>query len=139
MFDRFKAWKERRDLKRLIGSMGNLLRRNYGVDEFYTPEQVSRTCDKNGLDETTKARSVAMYSETKLADGFLTKMGRSESANELRKYLIRRCFDNFSEGDDSSYNVFMHASEQPGIAHDNGSFDGDSSGNSGADSGGGHH
>ena len=146
MRDWFKTWRERRRLKQLIRKMGPQLRQRYGAQEYYTPGQVLTTCDVIGVDETAKTQSVAMYVEPRLAEGILTKMNKSPAANELRKYLIVRCFDNFSDGDQSDYNPFMHASSHEGFSSVGDSFDffdggqggGGSSGHSGGD-GGGHH
>ena len=98
MFGWLKTWRERRALRKLIRTMAVTLRQRYGPEKFYTPGQVLKTCDVLRLDDEAKANSVAMYVRPELADGILSKLNKSVGARELRKYLIARCFDSFSDG-----------------------------------------
>jgi hypothetical protein len=134
-----RSWWERRELRRLVKTMRLQLRRRYGAQEFYTQGQVEKTCEHIKLDAAASERAVAMYVEPKVNQGILTRFNGSQSANELRKYLIVRCFDGFSEGDQTpGQNPFMHSStfENSGTSEHSGSFD---DGHSGGDFGGGHH
>ena len=139
MLNWFKTWRERRGLKQLVRTMGSRLRQRYGAQEFYTPGQVLKTCESIGLDENAQDQAIAMYVQPELADGILSKLNKSKGAHALRKFLIARCFDNFSEGCDADYNPFVHPSSHEGFdSFGDGSTSSDS-GHGGGDSGGGHH
>jgi hypothetical protein len=118
--------------------MGRLLRQRYGAQEFYTPEQVVKTCESANLDDLATDRSIAIYVEPKISQGILSRLNKSQSANALRKYLIVRCFDSFSEGEQPDHNAFAHPSAHEGFHSGGESFDSFDGGHSG-DGGGGHH
>jgi hypothetical protein len=129
--------------------MGSLLKRRYGFQEFYSPEQVARTAALAGLDKQGEAHAIAMYVQPTDAIRILTIMRDAKWANELRSFMIGQCFG-FGRGNDGSsdYNVFAHhaAGHHGGFAdsHAHGSYDGghshggDSGGHSGGDGGSGH-
>jgi hypothetical protein len=147
MFDWLKSWRESRELKKLVRQRGTLLKQRYGFQEFYSPEQVSRTAAAAGLDQQGEAYAIAMYVQPTDAIRILTIMRDAKWANEIRKIMIGPCFG-FSGGNDGSsdYNVFAHHSTGHHGAFDgsHGSYDGghshggDSGGHSGGDGGGGH-
>jgi hypothetical protein len=155
MFAWFKSWRERRAIKKLVRQMGCLLQERYGFQEYYSPEQVLKTAELAGLDQEGQVYAIAMYVLPKDAQGVLRKLGSSKLAEQVRAYMVARCFG-FSGGNDGSsdYNVFMHhdaVSSHHAINHHGGSFDGSyghhssggghshDGGHSGGDSGGGHH
>jgi hypothetical protein len=133
-----RSWWERRKLKKLIRTMTLQLLRRYGAQEFYTPDQVVKTCEGAKLDQVATEQAVAMYVEPKVSEGILARLNRSSSANEIRKYLIARCFDGFSEGDGApQHNAFMHYSSYDDLI--SGGSDNLGDGHSGGDFGSGHH
>ena len=99
-----------------------------------------KTCERAGLDsDKSKAMALAMYAEPTKATSFLSKLNQSQSAQELRKYLIIRCFDNFSEGDQPEQNIFMHPSSANGEGHGGIFSENWDDHHSSGDFGGGHH
>jgi hypothetical protein len=102
MFDWLKSWRESRELKKLVRQRGTLLKQRYGFQEFYSPEQVSRTAAAAGLDQQGEAYAIAMYVQPTDAIRILTIMRDAKWANEIRKIMIGPCFG-FSGGNDGSF------------------------------------
>ena len=136
-------WKERRALQKLARKVGPKLKKRYGFQEYYTPEQVLATAEQSGLDREAQAYAVAMYVLPENAQGVLRELGQTKLAGQVRAYMIGRCCG-FGGGYDGSsdQNVFMHHSTFTSH-HDGTSTDGSlghssDGGHSGGHSCGGH-
>ncbi len=145
MFDWLRSWRLRRNLRKIVRQLGVSLKKRYGFQEYYTPEQVLKTAELAGLDREAQAYGIAMYVQPEKAVSILTTMGNAKWAEGLRVWMIGQCFG-FGGGYDDSlhYNVFIHHSSVAEHGHGGGFFDGSdggghSGGHAGGDSGGGGH
>ncbi len=141
MFDWLRSWRLRRNLRKIVRQLGVSLKRRYGFQEYYTPEQVLKTAELAGLDREAQAYGIAMYVQPENAVPILTAMRNAKWAEGLRTWMIGQCFG-FSGGYDDSFhhNVFIHHASVAEHGHGGGFFDGsDGGGHGGGDSGGGGH
>jgi hypothetical protein len=144
MFAWLKSWKERRAIKSLVRQMGGALRQRYGLQEYYSADQVLKTTEVENLDPEGKVHAVAMYVLPEDAQGTLRKLGETKLAEHVRAYMIGVCMGGCKvyDNDSPDYNVFMHDVPDHAGSHSGGSpSDGghSSSEHSVGDSGGGHH
>lgn len=94
-------------LRRTAKAVAGALESEYGKKKLYTDEELDFVCAKLRLNEDDTVNAYGMFAEETACDGFLTKVGASKTARELRVFLAGQMFGGGCTVDyDSLWNRF---------------------------------
>lgn len=138
----FDAWRRKRRLRKMRGEMGRALRRRYGAQSAYTPDQIDRTWgDVHGYG-ADRAYAHAFFGDrtqytaaTPVGDGPTYEEARAEVADTFFHGNEHFAADDVIDGGTGGYD---HVDAGDGGGSDGGGSDGGGSdGGGGGDGGGG--
>jgi len=98
---------KKRRLRKTAKAVAEALESQYGKKKLYSDEELDFVCTKLNLNEDDTVNAYGMFAEETACDGFLTKVGASKTARELRMFLAGQMFDGTYTVDyDSLWNRF---------------------------------
>ena len=125
---------KRRALNTYKRRLPRLLARDYGASRTYTPAQIAKTAERNGLCNQYAGYVIAMFSDRENFEDFYSRNGRPRDYERMRDELAAQYFGgnvDFTYGDNVS------ASGWDGSLHDS-SGGAETGSHGGADGGHGH-
>lgn len=104
---------KKRRLRKTAKAVAEVLESEYGKKKLYTDEEMDFVCTKLNLNEDDTVNAYGMFAEEKDCDGFLTKVGASKTARELRAFLAGQLFGGgYTVDYDSLWNKFLDFDNQ---------------------------
>ena len=98
----FENFKKRLAIKGYYKKLAGFLAKEYGRANYYKPGQITKTIEKNNLNERYQVYAIAMYSELNNYNSYCSKNDISVDYDELRKEVADCHFDgnaNFNASD----------------------------------------
>ena len=129
-----KRFLKRRALNNYKRRLPRLLARDYGASRTYTPAQMAKTVERNGLNAEYAGYAIAIFSERDAFQDFYSRNGRPGDYEGMRGELAS---DLFGGNADFTYADIVSASGWDGSLHDS-SGGGETGSHGGADGGHGH-
>lgn len=127
---------KKRRLRKTAKAVAEALESEYGKKKLYTDEELDTVCTQLGLNEADTVNAYGMFAEETVCDGFLTKIGASKNARELRTFLAGQLFgDGYMVNYDMLWNKFHDYDNQLAPPSSNSSSGGGWLGGSGDDGG----
>ena len=129
-----KRFLKRRALDSYKRRLPRLLAKDYGASRTYTPAQVGKTIERNGLSTDYADYAIAMFSDRDTFEDFYSRNGRPSDYESMRDELAAQYFGG---NVDFTYTDIVSASGWDGSLHDS-SGGGEAGSHGGADGGHGH-
>ena len=102
-------------IRALAKSISTVLQQRFESKQLYTPDEVEAACDECHATEALRHYALVMFVDPELAGGVLERLGSSQTAQELRKFLASQVFlsPGVDVASDRVINKF-HAAGDPG-------------------------
>jgi hypothetical protein len=84
LFERFRA---RRAIKAYARRLPQLLHKDYGGADAYTPAQVQKTIERHGLDSTHTSLAIARFCDRESFAAIQLQIGENRSYEEVRDQM----------------------------------------------------
>ncbi len=135
MIARFRRYR----LRRATSKVSDTLTEQFGSKKFYSITEMEEACTLVGVTGKQRELAYAMFSEEEVCNGFLSRIGCSKTARDLRFFAASTLFGTGTTvGYDSLWNRFHDYNDLVvGGIQNTGSFSDSGGAGSGGDDGGG--
>jgi hypothetical protein len=82
----------------LANTVGDILRRHFGREQYYSGKSVAAACNHCKLPESSREYAVAMFVRPEESEEILRQLGASRTPLEIRKALARQIFLHYLPG-----------------------------------------